>query len=174
MNCTFAEKMKTIIIAISVAISVAILALSASATQWPQISLADLIADADLVVIGKISRDDGKYTPPDDERPASLRHMWHSLLETTLCLRGGVYGGLIGVVWDEINLDGIPAYQLGEERIWILKKTDGENAYTTMGRPDTVLLTNQLTVVEMEIKKAANKRLEATGDPLRGSPAPQP
>ena len=162
--------MKTILIAVSVAI----LALAAHATQWPQKSLGDLIADADLVVVGKISHDDGRYTPPDDERPASLRHIWRSLLETTRFLKGGVYGGFITVVWNEINIDGIPSYQLGEERIWILKKTEGENTYSTMGRPDTVLLTNQLTAVEMEIKKAANKRLEATGDPLRGPPAPQP
>jgi len=48
------KKMKTNIIAIGVAI----LALNAHATQWPEKSLADLIADADIVVVGKINHDD--------------------------------------------------------------------------------------------------------------------
>lgn len=162
--------MKTIL----VAISIAILAPFSYATQWPQKSLADLISDADLVVVGKINLEAGKHTPPEDERPASLRHIWQSDLEITRFLKNGVYGGVIVVVWNEINIDGIPAYQVGEERIWILTKTEGQNTYTTMGRPDTVLQTNQLKVVEAEITRAANKRLEATGEPLRDSPEPQP
>ena len=126
---------------------------AAFATQWVHRELGDLLADADLVVIGQIADASGMTTPPPNERLASLRHIWDSQLHISRILKGNISTSSVSIVWDEINLDRIPPYQPGEMRIWILNAVAGTNKYSTSGRPDTVLRTNDLQRVEEQLKK---------------------
>jgi hypothetical protein len=133
------------------------------ATQWAPISLGEQLAGADLVVVGKIVTAEGKITPPPEAREASLAHVWKSKLEITRVLKGNIAEKTLALFWDEIRLSGVPEYQPGEVRIWILKKTKNQKAYSTEGRPDAVLLLDDLSAVEMELKnKTSNKALHST------------
>jgi hypothetical protein len=124
----------------------------ASAVQWPYKSLNENLAEADLVVVGKIESDMGRANPPPGDK-LSRANTWTSKLKITRVLKGSATEKEVTVQWDEIRLGGVPGYKPGEERIWILKKSAGVGMYSTGARPDTVLLPKELPAVETELKK---------------------
>lgn len=142
------------------------------ATQWPHISLADLLKSADLVVVGSIDSDVGRTKPETPE--ASLAYVWNSHLTVDSVLKGKTDVAEIAVQWDEIRIGGVPDYRTKEKRIWILKTlmTDGRTkTFWTCGRPDTVLTTNKLEEVTTLLKKeASNQAVEAIGGPRPPQP----
>lgn len=143
-----------------------------NATQWHHKSLSELLADADLVVVGKFTSKEGRLSPPENSMQPSLAYVWKSNLKVTRILKGSTTEKAALVLWDEIRLGGVPDYQPGEERIWILKKTAEGTAYSTDGRPDTVLSLKELPAVEMELHK---KTIEPGGTANRGqSVLPKP
>lgn len=126
-------------------------ALSATASQWKEATLGDLIARADLVVIGKIVSDEGRFTP---SKPVSgMAHRWNSRLEVIRVLKGKAFAPAIEVEWIEVKLKDQPEYALGEERIWILSRSRDGNSFTTDGRPDTVLTIDSLSSVLENLKQ---------------------
>ena len=144
---------------------------SLPATQWPSLPLGELLTGADLVVVGKIVSAEGKVTPPPQAGGASLAHTWKSELEITRVLKGELSGTTLTVSWEEIRLSGAPEYQLGEERIWILKNAEDRNVYSTEGRPDTVRRLDELPSVERELKKQSPNQAGPDTPPGGGLPA---
>lgn len=142
------------------------------ATQWPFISLADLLKNADLVVVGSIDSAIGRTRPETPE--ASLAYEWNSHLTIDTVLKVTTDVTQIAVQWDEIRMGGVPDYKTRQKRIWILKTlmTDGRTKTCwTSGRPDTVLTTNRIEEVTMLLKKeASSQAIEAVGGPRPPQP----
>ena len=73
------------------------------AVQWPYKLLAELLAEADLVVVGQIESENGRIHPPPFKEIASLAYVWNSNLKVRQVLKGIAAKEEIAVHWDEIR-----------------------------------------------------------------------
>ena len=146
---------------------------TAHATQWPAKSLAELLTEADIVVVGSINTETGRTT--SEYQDASVAYTWNSSLAVSAVLKGEIDGNEVSIKWDEIRIGGRPDYEPKEERIWLLNilMTDGRaKTYWTSGRPDTVMNLYMLEEVKTILKNSIEQSVP--GYPPQGVGSPEP